>query len=217
MHCSLWNMIYSGWSNGEDHRYPLKLFTACQDFLSQECEGWYIARKELALRNNLSRAEALQDPGGICGQELIGLSTEIFPKKPSGVSPLRLGKQRMLSLLQTPFTLTLQLCAPSMLIAGTDHYPPKVTLSRGRTKLPRNQRSSPLWKYMTLSPHESKVLCEEPHGQNSCQQRNLQRSRSEVQGWWETEIKSEEQYKTGKSKRFPRNFSFKLILFPSLK
>lgn len=94
MRCSLWNMIYSGWSNGEDHRYPLKLFTPCQDFLSQECEGWYIARKELALRNNLSRAEALQDPGGICGQELIGLSTEIFPKKSSRVSPLRLGKQK---------------------------------------------------------------------------------------------------------------------------
>lgn len=38
-----------------------------------------------------------------------------------------------------------------------------------------------------------------------------------MQGWWEAEIKAEEQYKTGKSKRFPRNFSFKFILFPSLK
>lgn len=94
MHCSLWNMIYSGWSDGEDHRYPLKLFTPCQDFLSQEWEEWCIARKELALRNNLSRTEAMQDPGGICGQELIGLSTEIFPKKSSGVSPLCLRKQK---------------------------------------------------------------------------------------------------------------------------
>lgn len=163
MHCSLWNMIYSGWSNGEDHRYPLKLFTPCQDFLSQECEGWYIARKELALRNNLSRAEALQDPGGICGQELIGLSTEIFPKKPSGVSPLRLGKQRMLSLLQTPFTLTLQLCAPSMLIAGIDHYPPKVTAVQGKNKITKKSKIKSFVKvYDTITPWKQGTVWRAP-------------------------------------------------------
>lgn len=109
-------MIYSGWSNGEDHRYPLKLFTPCQDFLSQECEGWCIARKELVPRNNLSRAEALQDPGGICGQELIGLSTEIFPKKSSGVSPLRLRKQKDVAACAN----TLHSHSPAMLALRTD-------------------------------------------------------------------------------------------------
>lgn len=117
MHCSLWNMICSGWSDGEDYRYPLKLFTQCQDFLSQEWEGWCIARKELALRNNLCRAEALQDRGGICGQELIGLSTEIFPKKSSGVSSLCLRKQKdAVACANTPHSLS-----PAMLSLHADY------------------------------------------------------------------------------------------------
>lgn len=163
MHCSLWNMIYSGWSNGEDHRYPLKLFTACQDFLSQECEGWYIARKELALRNNLSRAEALQDPGGICGQELIGLSTEIFPKKPSGVSPLRLGKQKDV----VASANTLHSHSPAMRAFHADcrnwSLPPKSNTVQGKNKITKKSKIKSFVKvYDTITPWKQGTVWRTP-------------------------------------------------------